>query len=95
MNNQICIVQANDGRRALVTQSSDVFALADNCASYFDVLETNDGKALLRSAHGTYLSARPDATVASVPAASGWEAFEVEDGRDGARWLRARSTART
>jgi hypothetical protein len=75
---QLQFLRASDGRRAALARDAGTFALADGAPTYFEVTETADGKVLLRSAHGPYLSAAPDGTVRSAAAASGWEAFAVE-----------------
>ena len=87
--NPVFFLRAADGRCASARQPAGAYVLASDCASYFEAAKAEDGKLLLRSAHGLYLSARPDGTVGSSPTASGWEAFSVEHGSDGMPVLRS------
>jgi hypothetical protein len=86
---QLCFVQAADGRRVAFTRGSGSFILTVDSPTYFEVTEAEDGKIFLRSAHGEYISAGEDGAVRPAPSPSGWEAFAVERPGDGTFRLRS------
>lgn len=84
-----CFLRAADSRFVTSTQAAGFFLSGDDRRAFFDVEDAGDGRVQIRSAHGDYLCACPDGSVAQAKRASGWEVFSVEDGQGAAVRLRS------
>jgi hypothetical protein len=67
-----------DGRFAAFDQRRGFHVTDAAQRTYFELAPTLDGKAFLRCAHGSYLSATPAGAIESAARASGWEAFSLD-----------------